>query len=66
MKPMKLYLMLFFSSILLINVSNIKLESKLESKTNNKSYLENQNKQNFDNSVLEPVEISKNKNYYEQ
>jgi len=66
MKPMKIYLMLFFSSILLINVSNIKLESKLESKTNNKSYLENQNKQNFDNSVLEPVEISKNKNYYEQ
>ena len=58
--------MLFFSSILLLNVSNIKLESKLESKTNNMSYLENQNKQNFDNSVLEPVEISKNKNYYEQ
>jgi len=66
MKPMKLYLMLFFSSILLLNVSNIKLESKLESKTNNMSYLENQNKQNFDYSATEPVEISKNKNYNEQ
>lgn len=59
MKPMKLYLMLFFSSILLIFVSNIKLESKLGTKVNNNSLSENKDKQIFDTSRLEPVEISK-------
>lgn len=61
MKPMKLYLMLFFSSILLTFVFNVKLETMLELKSNNKSTSENKDKQNFDNSRLEPVEISINK-----
>ncbi len=60
MKPIKLFMMLFFFSILLILVSNIKLESKLESKTNNKSTVENKDKQYSDSSShYEPVEISK-------
>lgn len=61
MKPMKLYFILLLSSILIIFVSNIKLEGKLESLNNNKSTVENQLKQSFGNAKLEPVEISNQK-----
>ena len=60
---MKLYLMLFCSSIIFIFVSNLKLESLSKSNTNNKFTLQNQEKQNIDNSLLQPVEISKIKNF---
>lgn len=56
MKPKKLYMIAIFFTIILINVETLKIKNLIGEKLNNKNRV--QEKQIYNTSLLEPVEIS--------